>query len=288
MDASRYRIRPLQATDIDAALELMGQANPDYDPQSLAGTRPLLEMTAAPTGSRTTSKGLREMSRELAKLADGALTEEEIHRRLRDRVATGEGLPTVALHSLVAEEIATGEVVGLVNAGPPGKWVHHVFAKLPAPMVRQMRERVVEILEIAVSPRARRRGIGRALMEGLLNLDSEAARNWRVAIWFFHADNGFGAFHRTVAPQWPAGHPIAFGDSRRVGAGLRELTGDLRACVAPLHPGIELVKDTSTGVPVIMGVFDHSWPETPPTRRPAPPSKSERKRAKKARGRARG
>ncbi|MEU3904140.1 hypothetical protein AB0F20_10010 [Streptomyces goshikiensis] len=52
MTAPRYRIRGLQAPDIDAALTLMTQANPDYDQQDLAAHRHLLEMTTIPAGSR--------------------------------------------------------------------------------------------------------------------------------------------------------------------------------------------------------------------------------------------
>ncbi|MEW1657915.1 GNAT family N-acetyltransferase [Streptomyces sp. NPDC093707] len=291
MDASRYRIRLLQASDIDAALDLMAQANPSYDTQSLAANRRLLEIATAPAGTRPTEESLREMSRELVKLSGGALTADEVYRRLSEKAAAGEDLVAGALLTLVAEEIATGQVVGLVNAGPPAKWAHHALTQLPAPMVQQMRERVVEISEIAVSPGARRQGIGQELMNTLLNLDSQAAQSWRVAMWFFHENNGFGDFHRAMAPEWPVGRPIAFLDSARQVANFRELTGDLRACVAPLHQDLKLVVDATTGIPAIEGVFDQLWPETHAAPLPTPhskPSKSERKREKKARGRARG
>ncbi|MFB6668495.1 GNAT family N-acetyltransferase [Streptomyces parvus] len=289
MDASRYRIRLLQAPDIDEALTLMAQANPVYDAQGLAANRRLLEMRTAPAGTRPTEEGLREMSRELAKLAGGALTANEVYRRLSQKAAAGEDMMMGALVTLVAEETATGQVVGLVNAGPPGKWAHHALSQLPAPMVQQMRERVVEISDIAVSPGARRQGIGEELMNTLLNLDSQVARGWRVAMWFFHENSGFGNFHRAMAPEWPAGRPIAFFDSAQQLEPFRELTGDLRACVTPLHQDLKLVKDLR-GTPAIRGVFDQPWPEVDAARPAASrsKSKSDRKREKKARGRARG
>ncbi|MFJ6889862.1 GNAT family N-acetyltransferase [Streptomyces californicus] len=290
MDASRYRIRLLQAPDIDGVLELMAQANPSYDVQGLAAHRRLLEMAAAPAGTRPSEESLREMSRELAKIAGGAVTADEVYRRLSEKAAAGEDMVMGTLLTLVAEESATGRVVGMVNAGPPGKWAHHAVAQLPAPMAQQMRERVVEISDIAVSPSARRQGIGAELMSTLLNLDSQAARGWRVAMWFFHENSGFGDFHRAMAPEWPVGRPIAFFDSARQVAPFRELAGDLRACVAPLHQDLKLVMDP-TGIPAIGGVFDQPWPQTDTARLPAArskPSKSDRKREKKMRGRARG
>ncbi|MFD3889975.1 GNAT family N-acetyltransferase [Streptomyces microflavus] len=289
MDASRYRIRLLQAPDVDEALELMSQANPVYDAQGLAANRRLLEMATAPAGTRPTEEGLREMSRELAKLAGGALAADEVYRRLSKKAAAGEDMMMGALVTLVAEEITTGQVVGLVNAGPPGRWAQHALSQLPAPMVQQMRERVVEISDIAVSPSARRQGVGAELMNTLLNLDSQVARGWRVAMWFFHENSGSGDFHRAMAPEWPAGRPIAFLDSAQQLAPFRELTGDLRACVAPMHQDLKLIVDRR-GTPAIRGVFDQSWPETDAARLPASrsKSKSDRKREKKARGRARG
>jgi ribosomal protein S18 acetylase RimI-like enzyme len=289
MDASRYRIRPLQAPDIDAALELMTQANPGYDAQALAANRRLLEMATSETGTQPSEESLREMSEELAKLSGGALTAGEVYRRLSEKAAAGEDLVAGNLLSLVAEEIATGQVVGLVNAGPPAKWAYHALTQLPAPMVQQMRERVVEISDIAVSPGARRQGIGQELMNSLLNLDSPRARGWRVAMWFFHEGKGFGDFHRAMAPEWPSGRPIAFLDSARQAAPFRELTGDLRACVAPLHKDLRIAVDPS-GACAIEGVFDQPWPGAVATRSTprSKPSKAERKQAKKARGRARG
>lgn len=290
MDTSRYRIRPLQTLDIDAALELMTQNNPSYDtPQSLAANRRFLEMATVPAGTQPTDESLREMSRELAKLAGDVLTEDEVYRTLSEKAAAGEDLRAGAL-TLVAEETATGQVVGVVNAGPPAKWAHHALTQLPDTMVQQMRERVVEISDIAVSARVQRQGIGAELMNSVLNLDSKEGRGWRVAMWFFHESRGFGDFHRAMAPQWPVDRPIAFLDTRRQVANFRELTGDLRACVAPLHKDLELVMDPR-GTPAIRGVFDEPWPEmndAPVFVPRGKPSKADRKRGKKARGRARG
>ncbi|MFD8335613.1 GNAT family N-acetyltransferase [Streptomyces solisilvae] len=291
MDASRYRIRLLQAPDIDAALELMAQANPYQDAQGLAANRRVLEMATAPAGTRPAEESLREMSRELARLVGGALTADEVYRKLSEDAAAGGDLMMGALLTLVAEEIATGQVVGLVNAGPPAKWAHYARTQLPAPMAQQMLERVVEISDIAVSPSARRQGVGGELLNAVLNHDSERARGWRVAMWFFHENNGFGDFHRAMAPEWPVGRPIAFLDSARQAANFRELTGDLRACVAPLHQDIKIVTDPTAGIPAVKGVFDQPWPQVGaahlPVRR-TKLSKGERKRGKKARGRARG
>lgn len=291
MDVSLYRIRFLQSPDIDAALELMAQANSEYDAQGLAANRHLLEMATASAGTPPSEESLRTMSRELEKLSGGALTADEVYRKLSGKAAAGEDLLDGGLLTLVAEETATGQVVGLINAGPPAKWAYHALTQLPAPMVEQMRERVVEISDIAVSPGARRQGIGQELMNSLLNLDSRRARNWRVAMWFFHEKKGFGDFHRAMAPEWPVDQPIAFLDSNRQVAPFRKLSGDLRACVAPLHPDLKLVMDPS-GMAAIEGVFDQPWPPTSLSRaiplRTGKPSKVERKRDKKERGRARG
>ncbi|MGC4950955.1 GNAT family N-acetyltransferase [Streptomyces sp. DT224] len=291
MDTSRYGIRLLQAADIDSALELMAQANPGYDAESLAANRRLLELKTAQSGSRPADDGVREMARHLAKLSDGVLTEDAVYQKLSEKAAAGGDLLGEAVLMMVAEETATGQVVGLVNAGPPGKWALHALTQLPAPMVQQMRERVLEISDIAVSPSVRRQGIGEALLNALLNLDStEESRRWRVALWFFHEGSGFGDFHRRMAPEWPIDRPITFLDSERHAAPFRRMTGDLRAIVAPLHPDLKLVKDP-TGMPAIAGVFDQPWPDAGGAPVPAPrnkPSKSDRKREKKARGRARG
>lgn len=287
MDTSRYRIRPLQAADIDTVLELMAQANPAYDAPSLVAHRKLLELATAPDGTRPSEDALRVMAQELA---SEALDQESVYRRLSERAAAGGNLMAGALVTLVAEETATGEVVGMVNAGPPGKWSHHAITQLPAPMVHQLRERVVEISDIAVAPAARRQGIGAELLNAVLNSDSETARGWRLALWFFHEGMGMGAFHRAMAPEWPTGQPLAFLDSARKVAQFRTLTGDLRACVAPLHPDLRLVQDPS-GMAAIEGVFDQPWPQTAlssPTAPRSKPSKADRKRDKKTRGRARG
>ncbi|MER7761514.1 GNAT family N-acetyltransferase [Streptomyces sp. NPDC097619] len=287
MTSSRYSIRGLRAPDIDTALTLMSLANPDYDEQELEATRHLLEMATASAGSGPTEEGLRSMSRELANLSGGVLTADDAYRKLRERTADGENPLSDAMVTLVAEETATGQVVGLVNAGPPGKWSHHAVTRLPAPMVHQMRDRVVEISDIAVLPGARRQGLGGQLIDALLNLDSERARGWRMAVWFFHENRGFGDWHRSLCPEWPVGRPITFLDSERQPASFRELNGDLRACVAPLHPDLKLVMDP-TGVPAIDGVFDQPWPQLGPALPRTKPSKADRKREKRQRGRARG
>ncbi|MER6256833.1 GNAT family N-acetyltransferase [Streptomyces sp. NPDC001584] len=287
MDASLYRIRPLQAADIETVLELMAQANPAYDAQSLVAHRLLLQLATAPDRGGPSEDSLRVMAEELA--SDG-LDADAVYRMLSERAAvTGGDLTAGTLLTLVAEETATGAVVGMVNAGPPGKWVHHALSQLPAPMVHQMRERVVEILDIAVSAAARRRGIGSELLSAVLNGDSDAARGWRLAIWFFHEGSGMGDFHRRMAPEWPINQPIAFLDSAQGVEPFRNLSGDLRACVAPLHPDLQLVMDPK-GRAAIRGIFDQPWP-TASSRASAErskPSKAERKAGKKSRGRARG
>ncbi|MFD4933366.1 GNAT family N-acetyltransferase [Streptomyces virginiae] len=290
MDASRYRIRPLQADDIDTAVDLMAQANPRYDKQGLAASRYLLEMVTS-AGTQPTPESMRAMSHELAKLSAGALTADEVHHKLSDSLAAGENPAEGALLALVAEEVATGQVIGLVTAGPPGRWTHQAITQLPPATAKQIREHIVEIMEIAVSPSARRQGIGQELLSTLLNHGGNQAQAWRVGIGFFHENSGFGQFHRAMAPEWPAGHPITFLDSAGQAAPFRELDGDLRACVVPLHQNVRLVMDP-TGTPAIDGVFDQPWPPAPGhIPRPAPRSqlsKSDRKREKKARGRARG
>lgn len=287
MDASRYRIRSLQAADIETVLGLMAQANPAYDARSLVAHRHLLQLAAAPAGAGLAEDGLRVMAQELA---SDALDEDAVYRLLSEKAAAAGDLMAGALLTLVAEETATSEVVGMVNAGPPGKWSHHAITQLPAPMVHQLRTRVVEVSDIAVAPASRRQGIGAELLNAVLNADSETARGWRLAIWFFHEGMGEGGFHRAMAPEWPAGQPIAFLDSDRHVAPFRKLSGDLRACVAPLHPDLKLIKDPR-GMAAIEGVFDQSWPQATLSRDVAlrsKPSKAERKRDKKMRGRARG
>ncbi|MFD4320450.1 GNAT family N-acetyltransferase [Streptomyces sp. NPDC058548] len=287
MDPSLYRIRPIQAVDIDAAVELTAQANPFMDAQALSANRHLLELA---TGEAPTEEALRTMAQELAQLSGGLVPRHEIYRQLKQRVEAGEDVTGGAMVTLVAEETATGQVVGLVSAGPPGKWSHRALTELPPPMNHHLRDRIAEISDIAVASSARRQGVGTGLLSALLNSTDERAKSWRVALWFFHEDLGFGDFHRSMAPEWPVGKPLAFVDSSRRVAPFRELTGDLRACVAPLHPDLKLIMDPS-GVPAIGGVFDHAWPgaQVPPPPRGTPkPSKRDRKADKKARGRARG
>ncbi|MFF0754355.1 hypothetical protein [Streptomyces sp. NPDC004267] len=289
MDTSRYLIRPLQATDIDAALELMAQADPDQSADAAAAHRYLLELMTAPAGAEPDEEGLRTMAKELGRLVDNYLPEDEIRRRLHDRLTSGPNTMG-ALVAMVAEETATEKIVGLVSAGPPGKWTRKALAEMPALMGMRMVEQIVEISHIAVAPGARRQRIASGLLNGLLNADSETAKGWKLAMWFFHENRGFGDFHRAMAPEWPVGKPIAFIDSARSVAAFREMPGDLRACIAPLHPDVQLVID-SRGVPAIGGIFTEPWPWTTslPTPRSAPKlSKSERKAGKRARGRARG
>ncbi|GAB2717574.1 GNAT family N-acetyltransferase [Kitasatospora kifunensis] len=291
MDASLYRIRALQAADVEAALELMQLANPAYDAQSLRAHRHLLELSCAPAGSGVTDEALRVLAEEMAENAAGVPVDADtVLRQLREKQATG-ALVETGLISVVAEERATGTVVGLVNAGVPGRWTHQAATQLPEPMVRQLRERVVEVSDIAVAPSARRRGIGQELLAAVLNADTERAQQWRVAMWFFHEGAGAGGFHRAMAPEWPVGQPIAFLDSGREYAPFREMTGDLRACVAPLHPNLTLIMDP-TGRPAIKGVFDQPWPESTSSGRKAGTStaalKRDKKKDKKMRGRARG
>ncbi|MFJ5143009.1 GNAT family N-acetyltransferase [Streptomyces sp. NPDC088707] len=289
MDTSRYRIRPLRAADIDAALELMAQADPGRSTESEAAHRYLLELMTAPAGAEPGEEGLRAMAKELDQLTDTDLPEDEIRRRLHEKLTSGPNMMS-ALVALVAEETTTGEIVGLISAGPPGKWSRRALAEMPAPMGIQMCEQIVEISHIAVAPGARRQRIASGLLNGLLNSDSEVAKGWRLAMWFFHEDRGFGDFHRAMAPEWPVGKHIAFLDSERQASAFREMTGDLRACVAPLHPDVELIM-SPTGVPVIGGLFKQPWPwaQSLPAPRSAPkPSKADRKADKKARGRARG
>jgi ribosomal protein S18 acetylase RimI-like enzyme len=287
MDASLYRIRPLQAADIDTALELMAQANPAYDQRSLLANRHLLVLATSPAGTRPSEDSLRVMAQELASTA---LDAEAVYRMLSEKAAAGLNVMAGELLPLVAEETATGRVVGVVSAGPPGKWAHHALTQLPAPMVHQMRERVVEISDIAIAPAWRRQGIGSDLMNAVLNSNSATARQWRLALWFFHEGTGMGGFHRRMAPEWPAEQPIAFLDSEGQVAHFRKLAGDLRACVAPLHPDLKLVRDPR-GTAAIQGVFDQPWPQATESGAVAPRSKlskAERKREKRTRGRARG
>lgn len=105
-------------------------------------------------------------------------------------------------------------------------------------------------------------------------------------MWFFTERSGSGAFHRQMAPEWPVGKPIAFTDARLRPAVFREMSGDLRACVAPLDESVELVVDPGSGTPAITGLVDGLWPfpEVPAQKR----TKADLKREKKARGRARG
>jgi hypothetical protein len=91
-------------------------------------------------------------------------------------------------------------------------------------------------------------------------------------MWFVHEGAGMGAFHRAMAPEWPAGKPIAFLDSERTVAVFRELSGDLRACVGPLHPDLKLVMDPR-GTAAIQGVFEQPWPLTVSPRVVAPRGK---------------
>ncbi|MFK0259125.1 GNAT family N-acetyltransferase [Streptomyces sp. NPDC090445] len=168
-------------------------------------------------------------------LASDAFDEESVYRRLSERAIAGGNLMAGALLTLVAEETSTGEVVGMVNAGPPGKWSHHAITQLPAPMVHQLHERVVEVSDIAALPASRRQGIGAGLLNAALNSDSETAQAWRLALCFFHQGMGMGAFHRAMASEWPTGQPIAFLDSARNVALFRTLTGDLRACGEEPH-----------------------------------------------------
>ncbi|MET9399309.1 GNAT family N-acetyltransferase [Kitasatospora sp. NPDC002965] len=287
MDASLYRIRPLQADDIDTALELMQQANPGYDAQSLVAHRHLLEMATAPAGTGPTEEALRAMAAEFASGASGVpMSADAAYELLRKGNAATRATANV-LVTLVAEEKSSGTVVGLVNAGATGGWSHRAITQLPEPMVRQLRERVVEISDIAVASDHRRRGIGAELLNTLLNADNDRARQWRVAIWFWHEGTGMGGFHQRMAPQWPIDRPIAFLDSGRGYVPFRVMAGDLRACIAPMHPDTQLTIDP-TGQAAIKGIFDQPWPGSVPGARSATkPSKSNRKRDKKARGRAR-
>ncbi|MER8103259.1 GNAT family N-acetyltransferase [Kitasatospora sp. NPDC094016] len=292
MDASLYRIRPLHAADIDAVLELMRMANPAYATQDLRANRHLLEIACAPPGTGLPDDALRVMAEEMARSAAGVSVDADtVHAMLRKGNASGD-LVANGLISTVAEELAAGSVVGVVNAGAPGKWSHYAFTQLPESMGRQLRERVVEVSDIAVAPAARRRGIGQELMNAVLETDSERAQRWRVAIWFFPEGETAGGFHRAMAPEWPAGQPIAFLDSAGGYAEFRNMTRDLRACVAPLHPGVGLVVDPVTGRAAIKGVFDQPWPWAATGGHGAGPStrgsKADRKREKKLRGRARG
>ncbi|MFD7828472.1 GNAT family N-acetyltransferase [Kitasatospora sp. NPDC059803] len=290
MDASLYRIRPLRAADIDAALELMRMANPAYATQDLRASRHLLEVACAPPGSGLPDDALRVMAEEMARSAAGiSVDADTVHAMLKKRNASGD-LVANGLISKVAEELSTGSVVGVANAGAPGKWAHYAFTQLPELMGRQLRERVVEVSDIAVVPAVRRRGIGQELMNAVLETDSERAQQWRVAIWFF--PETAGGFHRAMAPEWPAGQPIAFLDSVGGYAAFRNMTGDFRACVAPLHPTVGLVVDPDTGRTAIEGVFDQPWSPAATGGHGAGPStrgsKADRKREKKLRGRARG
>jgi GNAT superfamily N-acetyltransferase len=269
----------------------MVQANPAYDARSLVAHRHMLELATAPDGTGPSMESLLVMAQELA---SDALDADSVYRLLHEKAIAGGNLLEGAVSALVAEETATGQVVGMVNAGPPGKWTHHAITQLSAPMVHQLRKRVVEISDIAVAPASRRQGIGSELLSVVLNSDSATARKWRLAPWFFHEGTGMGGFHRMMAPEWPAGQPIAFLDSEGQVAPFRKMSGDLRACVAPLHPDLKLAQDPN-GVAAIMGVFDQPWPQTSLSQAVVPrgkpgskTSKAERKRAKKTRGRARG
>ncbi|MFI1312421.1 GNAT family N-acetyltransferase [Streptomyces albidoflavus] len=300
MDEALFRVRPLRAADIDAAVALAALANPAHDARSLAGTRQWFELSVADIRDASArDEALRATAAVLAESNQEVLLRAWRAHPENDAVSAAKRLITY-----VAEEVATGRVVGMISVGPPAKWAHHAMANLPPHLVDQLRDRVAEVLEIAVHPSVRRQGIGRALMQAALNPRSARASRWRVAIWFFHEGEEAGGFHRSLAEQWPVGQAIEFMDSAGRAEPFRVLEGDLRACVAPLNNSVRLNRDL-TGRVAIEGVFDSSWPAAltgpgaaygpVPVQRAAQgrrsaqkPSKADRKREKKARGRARG
>ncbi|MGW5820347.1 GNAT family N-acetyltransferase [Streptomyces noursei] len=191
---------------------------------------------------------------------------------------------------LVAEEVATRIVVGVVTAGPAGKWAVELRAGLRPEALEQFNRRVGEIYEVAVHPDHRRRGIGCELMNEVCG--SSVGRRWWLGLWFFHdQDAGAAAFHGRMAPLWPQGNPLMVLEPGGSGVIIRYLNNGMRAVFAPFRSGVEVVQDLR-GVQAIAGLFT-GVPWTAPRQRRgaahgARSAKALRKQEKKARGRARG
>lgn len=148
MEQTPYRTRPLAPGDVETVLQLMQMANEEYTPKNLDVHRNLLELTAAPDDALSDA-AMREMASQLAAMSGH--DEQVVYARMRELQESGSGAMAQAMVTRVAVEEGSGEVVGVVNAGPPGKWAHAGLTQLPPDLLEQMRERIVEISDIAAA-----------------------------------------------------------------------------------------------------------------------------------------
>ncbi|MFE4263302.1 GNAT family N-acetyltransferase [Streptomyces sp. NPDC056883] len=208
----------------------------------------------------------------------------EATRMLLEMTAAGDSPVNKRGFTLVAEDTSTGRIVGAATVGPTGLWSHPVLGCLPKVGRAQWLERIGELYEVAVHPDHRRRGIGYGLIEAVAA--HQIAANWRLLLWYFHADSPDAAFHPQDA-MWPVGQEFRLTEpSGRVAMPVREMNGDLRLCISLLHPATKVLLDPASGQKAVAGIFSGSpWevrngaavvvPKIPQSRRP------KRKKAKR-------